>query len=118
MDLHCAAEDLPGVSILRIRGTADSATVPELDRAFDRLATAGHPLVVLDLSQVGFISSLAMGSLVTLHKAVTRRGGTLRCAALQPLVAEAFSRVRLNDLIEVRDTLDSALDSARADRSG
>ena len=116
MHLHFASADAPGASVLAIRGTADSATVPDLEQAFDRLAAAQHPLVVLDLSELSFISSLAMGCLVTLHKTVTRRGGSLRCAALQPLVAEAFSQVRLNDLIEIHDTVESALRSARADR--
>lgn len=111
MDLSCDCEDFVGGCILRIRGTADSATVPDLEQAFLRIAAARHPLVVLDLSRLDFISSLAMGSLVNLHKSVARDGGRLRCAALQPLVAEAFARVRLDDVIDTHETVESALAS-------
>lgn len=109
MSLACDVEDLPQGCLMRIRGQADTAATAEIERFFLRV-TAGRPrLVVLDLSGMSFVSSLAMGSLMNLHRAVTRQGGLLRLAAVQPLVAEAFARVRLPDVIEVWDSVESAL---------
>lgn len=112
MSLLCTVEDVSEGILVRIRGQADTAATAEIDRSFLRV-TAGRPrLVVLDLSEMSFVSSLAMGSLMNLHRAVTRQGGRLRLAAVQPLVAEAFTRVRLPEVIEICDSVASALTTA------
>lgn len=112
MSLMCTIEDLPQGCLVRIRGQADTAATAEIERAFLRV-TAGRPrLVVLDLSEMSFVSSLAMGSLMNLHKSVTRQGGRVRLAAVQPFVAEAFARVRLPEIFEVCDSVASAITTA------
>lgn len=108
MSLVCSLEERPDGCLVCIRGHADTAAVADIDRAFLRVTAGRQPLVVLDLSDTTFVSSLAMGSLLNLHKSLKRTGRLLRLAAVQPLVADAFSRVRLQEVIEVCDTVTSA----------
>jgi anti-anti-sigma factor len=57
---------------------------------------------MLDLSELRFISSLAMGVLVTFRRGVVRSGGRVRIGEqLQPAVREALSRAGIFDLFEV-----------------
>jgi anti-anti-sigma factor len=65
-------------------------------------ASARRPTVAtLDLSELRFISSLAMGVLAAYRRGVVRAGGRVRLAAgLPPAVKEALSRAELLDLFE------------------
>ncbi len=108
MKLICETEQTPTHHLVRIVGNVDMAAVPELEQAFNRLVAARPGAVVLDLSQMSFIGSLGIGAIFHLHKAIVRYGGVVRFAAPQPMVADAFARVRLYEVLDVRDTLQSA----------
>jgi anti-anti-sigma factor len=68
-------------------------------------ASARRPAVAtLDLSELRFLSSLAMGVLVAYRRGVARAGGRVRLAAgLQPAVKEALTRAELLDLFETTE---------------
>lgn len=112
MALTCQIEQTPTCHLLRLAGQADVSAMPDLEQALTRLIATRPKAVVVDLTQMSFISSLGIGTLLNLHKAITRHGGRIRCVAPQPMVAEAFRRVRLYDVLDIRDSLDSALDFA------
>lgn len=112
MAFTCIAEDVSGGVLLRLDGQLDVTAVPDFERDLLEITTAPPGLVVLDLSRMSFISSLGIGALLNLRKALGRHATSLRFAAPQPLVAEAFRRVRLYDVLDIRDTLESALASA------
>jgi anti-anti-sigma factor len=109
MALSIESQEIPGGRLLRIEGQVDLASIADLDSAITALIAARPVRVVLDLSQMTFISSLGIGSIVNLRNALVRHGGSVLVAAPQPMVAEAFRRVRLDDLLAVHDTLESAL---------
>ena len=109
MSLTCESQEIPGGQLLRIEGQVDLEAIAELDRAITRLTAARPGLVVIDLSRTSFISSLGIGSLLTLRKSIVGHGGSVRLGAPQPLVAEAFRRVRLYDVLDIHDTMESAL---------
>jgi anti-anti-sigma regulatory factor len=65
-------------------------------------ASARRPAVAtLDLSELRFVSRLAMGVLGAYRRGVIRAGGRVRLApGLQPAVNEALARAELLDLFE------------------
>jgi anti-sigma B factor antagonist len=73
--------------VLHVRGELDAACVDELRAVVDRLATAGHRTVIVDLSGLLVIDSSGIGSIVSLYKRVRGYGGTVsvRGAKDQPL---------------------------------
>src|SRR4051794_40640877 len=69
------------------------ATALDLDRA----VIIHHPkLVVVDCSQLSFISSLGMSLLINLRNAVTRTGGTVALACLTLLVEGALRHASIH----------------------
>jgi anti-sigma B factor antagonist len=73
--------------VLNLRGELDAACVDEIRAVVDRLATAGHRSIIVDLSGLQVIDSSGIGSIVSLYKRVRGNGGTVRVrgAKDQPL---------------------------------
>lgn len=58
--------------------------------------------VLIDLGNVEYVSSAALGTLVSLHKKLLARGRNMTLANLNPKVYEVFAVTRLDTLLEVR----------------
>jgi len=82
-------------------------------RADTSAAGAESPrfIVVLDLTNVGFMPSLSLGGLVQLSREFKVRGQRLVLTGLQPYVRETMAVTRLDKLFEIQDDL-SALTGA------
>jgi anti-anti-sigma factor len=65
--------------------------------------------VVIDLSRVIHVSSLAIGVLLAHNLRLDRAGGALRLCEVQPRVRAIFEEIRLPMLIEVLPTRDEAI---------
>jgi anti-anti-sigma factor len=84
-----------------LRGEADVGEAPTLEAALARLLAKRPACVIFDLSELRFLSSLAMGVLVTFHRVAVRAGVRVcRATALHPAVREALDRAKLMDLFE------------------
>lgn len=68
--------------------------------------------MVIDLTNVQFLSSTALGLLMALHQAVSRAGGTVSVAGAQPEVFKAFKLVKLHKVVGMHDTVREAVDAA------
>jgi anti-anti-sigma factor len=64
---------------------------------------------VLNLKDLSFISSLAMGVMLAFRRSVMAGGGKVKVAAMQKLVLDSFKRARLDRVFEIVDTLEDAL---------
>jgi anti-anti-sigma factor len=60
------------------------------------------PALLLDFGNVEYISSMALGTLVNLHKQLLARGRHLSIRNLNPQVLEVFTVTRLDKLLELR----------------
>ena len=76
-----------------------------------RLVARRPPLVVVDLSGVTFLSSLAMGALVGFRRDLGRWGGRVKLAAIPPMIYESLKTSRLDMLFEVCATVEEAQDA-------
>jgi len=65
--------------------------------------------IVLDFSNVEYLSSAALGKLITLDKKVKSAKGKLRLCNIRPDIYEVFAITRLNKLFDIRETQDQAL---------
>ena len=101
--------------VVAIRGDAGMAFVGQLQQELSRVLEGKPRLVVLNLTDLAFISSMGMGTLVNFRKGVEKCGGTVKIAALQPLLADAFRRARLTEMFEIVESVDAALGKKKAD---
>jgi anti-anti-sigma factor len=61
----------------------------------------GHGKLHLDFSNIQVLTSTGLGKLVTLHKKVRNKGGSLSLHNVNPLVYELFEVTRLNTLLDI-----------------
>jgi anti-anti-sigma factor len=106
--LEVVVSDNSSEAVVQIKGFATVAQADHLDALLLSLQAARPSRVILDLSELCFISVLAMGVLTTLRRGIVRTGGQVRLAPqLQPSVRESLCRAGLVELFGLEDGVDS-----------
>ena len=77
-----------------------SAITPMLDKS-------AH--FVIDLSEVEFMDSTGLGSMLSCLRIVKSKGGTLRLCSLTPEVAQLFEMVMMDRVFEIFPTAEAAM---------
>lgn len=70
--------------------------------------------LLLNFSNVDFLSSGALGKLITLDKKIKARAGKLKLSNIRPEIYEVFQITRLNKLFDIHDEEASALKALSA----
>jgi anti-sigma B factor antagonist len=65
--------------------------------------------VLLDLTQVDFISSAALNRLINFQKRVRDSGGQLKLCGLRPGIESVFAATRLNQIFELCKSKEDAI---------
>jgi anti-sigma B factor antagonist len=66
--------------------------------------------IVLDFTNVEYLSSAALGKLITMDKKVKAAGGKLRLCAIRSDIKEVFKITRLDKLFQIIDSRDKAVE--------
>jgi anti-sigma B factor antagonist len=99
---------LPAVLIVRIGGELDFGTTPKVLSAMEGEPPAAAS-VILDLSQVGFCDSSALGALIVVQQATEAGGGRTFLVGAQRQVSSALTVTSLDDLFVMCPDVDTAL---------
>jgi anti-anti-sigma factor len=106
--LTVSLTDLDHGVVLRLEGSASFNNLDRLQLVLLRLIARRIPLVVLDLSELTFIASIAMGILVTFRRDHDRFGGRVRIAGARPEIYEALKEAGLTEIFEFCPTVEEA----------
>jgi anti-sigma B factor antagonist len=68
-----------------------------------------NPRLLVDFSNVGHLSSSALGLLLKLRKQIREMKGTLALCNIQPQIYEVFTITRLNEMLTIKDSRSEAL---------
>lgn len=102
--MELSSRQLGPVRILAVQGRLDHAQAKAFEAALaPHLAecrTGGSPLV-LDLSGVGYISSVGLRALLLAAKQVKAQQGQIVVAALTPIVTEVFQVSHFNLVLQI-----------------
>jgi len=79
-----------GVITVRLTGSLDTATAPELERQLAPALGASVKEVVFDLANLKFISSAGLRVFSTTRKTLKERGGQASFVNMQPQIQEVF----------------------------
>jgi anti-sigma B factor antagonist len=94
------------------RKIVDDADIQELGQELFELVEGEQVRkLVLNFSQVGFLSSAALGRLLILHKKARQNNSCIILTGLQPTILEVFVLTRLNELFVIKDTDAEAIQS-------
>ena len=66
--------------------------------------------IVLDFTNVEYLSSAALGKLITMDKKVKASGGKLRLCSIRSDILEVFKITRLDKLFTIRENREKALE--------
>jgi anti-anti-sigma factor len=81
----------------------DESNVQSLGEFLSRLIDGGGPgRLIVDLGNVAYLSSLALGVFVGLHKRMRARGGQLTLRNLRAPTYEVFDVTRLTQVLDVQ----------------
>ncbi len=85
--LDISLYDQAGITTLRLGGSLDETTAPELAPTIDTLVEQRHPRVEVDLAGLDIIDSPGVAALVGLYKRIRAEGGEVEVinARDQPL---------------------------------
>ena len=83
-------------TILRIDGTLDAATAPDLRTVVDSIVDEGRTLITLELSGLRLIDSSGVGVIVSLFKRIRANGGSVRIVGLRDQPKSIFKLLRLD----------------------
>ena len=93
-------ERRPHFLLVAIKGEASFDQAEVISAQLLRIPLEAYSLVVLDLAELTFLSSLAMGALVGFRRGLLRRGVEVRLANVQAQVWLALELAGLGKLFE------------------
>jgi anti-sigma B factor antagonist len=102
------------VTVVRFkdRRILDEASIQELGQElFQLVEEYGRKKLLLNFSSVEFLSSAALGKLITLDKKVKAHSGKLKLSNIRTEIYEVFAITKLNKLFDIRDDEADALAS-------
>jgi anti-sigma B factor antagonist len=106
-------EEINGVTVAKFidKKILDEGNIQIIgNQLFGMVDTDGRKKIVLDFANVEYLSSAALGKLITMDKKVKAAKGKLRLCHIRPDIYEVFAITRLNKLFDIRDTQEQALD--------
>ena len=100
------------VTVVRFRDRkiVEDINIQELGaEMFQLIEEEKREKLLLNFSTVDFLSSAALGKLITLDKKVKAHGGKLKLTNIRPEIYEVFAITRLNRLFDIKDDEADAL---------
>jgi anti-sigma B factor antagonist len=99
------------VTVIRVAGSLDAQTSSEFSSYLIGRIRAGNVDIVLDLSQVDFMSSAGIHAVLTALKESRRWSGALHLAAAQPGVERTLQISGFTRILNLFPTVDQAVTS-------
>jgi anti-sigma B factor antagonist len=107
--LSVSTRSADGCAVVTVAGDVDISTSPELRSALADATASGARAIVVDLSDVSFVDSTALGVLVGAYTAVRNNGGRLAIVNDHEAVLKVLRITALHDVLGVHPTLADAL---------
>jgi anti-sigma B factor antagonist len=104
--------EIGDVTVVRFRDhkIVEDVNIQELgNEMFQLIEADNRDKLLLNFSEVEFLSSAALGKLITLNKKMKAHGGALKFSNIRPEIYEVFAITRLNRLFDIKDDEAEAL---------
>jgi anti-anti-sigma factor len=112
-EMEMKVEELPGATLVVLRGKLDVAGASAIELNFSATAGARKALVV-DLSGVSFVASMGMRLLLLVGKTMAARGGKMALLSPLPEVASVLHTAGIDTVIPICAARDAAVAAVAA----
>ena len=109
---HLDVNQVGDVTVVRFRDhkIVEDINIQQLGQEMFHLVEMGNrEKVLLNFASVDFLSSAALGKLITMDKKMKAHGGTLKLSNIRPEIYEVFAITKLNRLFDIKDDEADAL---------
>ena len=101
------------VLILAADGGLNHETAEQLVAELSRLIDTGARKVIVDCTQLTYISNYGIGILIRLHKTLARQGGDVKLAAVDSPIVKLMERTHLCKTFDLYPDVQSAREAFR-----
>ena len=111
---HLEVEDVGDVTVVKFTDSkvlSDHNVQVIGDQLFSLVDELGRNKLLLNFTQVEFLSSAVLGKLFMLHSKVRKAGGKLVVCGLTPTLTEPFKLTRLDTLVTICPDEQAGLES-------
>lgn len=115
--MHINVEHGDNFATLHLRGEFDTYYCKHLQDQVEALLASGVVRIVLNLRQVHFINSTALGAIIKASKSTTAKGGKLVIARPSPFCREIIGKVGVDRVVPIFDTEEEAKVGVFAEKS-
>ena len=105
-----AAGKQKSAMIVSVRGRMDVLSAPEFEKKIEEYHLSGENVFIIDFSDLVFISSAGLRSILIAAKKLEVRGGRLILAGAKDAVQKVLTISGFNALIPMHDSVETALE--------
>ncbi len=95
--------------VIAVKGRMDTVTAPEFETACAQWIEQGERRLVVDCSELEYISSAGLRVLLTVARKLKPLEGSICFCAIPPMVEKVFTISGFNSLFAMHETVESAL---------
>jgi anti-sigma B factor antagonist len=106
--MEWAESTVEGLTIISLKGEIDLQFSPALRALLQTQLKKNVPILLLDFSEVDYIDSSGLATLVEYYQQARSHGGRIALAALSPRVRSIIGLVRLDEIFPIFDTAAAA----------
>jgi anti-sigma B factor antagonist len=109
---HLEISEVGDTTVVRFvdRKILDEANIQGLGQElFNLVEQEKREKLLLNFSAVEFLSSAALGKLITLERKIKDHGGKLKLSNIRPEIYEVFTLTKLNKLFDIKEDEADAL---------
>ena len=107
--MHISNEQIRGIPVLKLSGRLDAYTASAVEQLFEAIPTAPLPYMILDFSNVDFIDSTGLATLVIGMKRCRQHNGELVLCNVRATVRTIFDLTRLDKVFMLSGTQEEAI---------
>jgi anti-anti-sigma factor len=97
------------ITLLKVNGKLDSDLSPKLEKKVCEFLHSGQTKLLLDMSEVNYISSAGLRMLISIKKQVKTLSGTFIVCGLRSEVLEVMKICGFDHILEITQTEEEAL---------
>ena len=97
------------ILVIEVTGRLDNDSSPFFFDCLEGEIEDGNTRVILDCSDLTFLSSLGIGTLIRIQSRLKQRGGTVKLADVPGVVADVLHVVHLDRLLDIYPDVDAAV---------
>lgn len=107
--IQIKVENNYNISIIKVGGYIDTTTSSELEHHLNELIKNGSYNIIIDLSNVDYVSSAGWGIFISEIKGIREHGGDLKLVGMIPEVYEVFELLEFHNILKAFDTIKEAV---------